>query len=276
MFKSMTVATKRNRRREAIINAARQVFLESGYAATSMSGIAARLGGSKGTLYNYFGNKEELFEALVRDFCTRWADGMLAGIVEGYPAERLTAFAEPYLTHLFSEEGVKLIRVLVSESHRNPQFSRIFYEVGPVRGRERLKTYLEACKAQGLINAPNCALAAVQFLALCRGSTYLELLLNLTLPATFTEIHAQAAQAVGTFMRLYGVPSSAGVWRQPPPYRCVFSRFRAETCGWFCGTRILHRALVEEGMGPKGRVSKGRVSNGRVSVYTEQKDGSNR
>lgn len=207
MVKSMSVAPKRNRRREAIINAARQVFFESGYTAVSMSSIAARLGGSKGALYNYFGNKEELFEALVRDFCTRWADGMLAGIVEGYPAERLMGFAEPYLTHLFSEEGVKLISVLVSESHRNPRFSRIFYEVGPVRAREGLRAYLEACKAQGLINAPNCALAAVQFLALCRGSTDPELPLNLTLPATLTEIHAQATQAVDTFMRLYGAGS---------------------------------------------------------------------
>jgi AcrR family transcriptional regulator len=64
----MTVAAKRNRRREAIINAARQVFFESGYTAASMSSIAAHLGGAKGTLYNYCGNKEELFEALVRDF----------------------------------------------------------------------------------------------------------------------------------------------------------------------------------------------------------------
>jgi AcrR family transcriptional regulator len=203
----MIIAPKRNRRREAIIDAGRQVFFESGYSATSMSSIAARLGGSKGALYNYFGNKEQLFEALVRDFCARWSDRMLGTTVEGYSAECLTVFAEQYLTHLFSEEAVKLFRVLVSESHRNPQFSRIFYEVGPVRGREGLKAYLEACKAQGLINAPNCALAAVQFLALCRGSTYLELLLNLTLPATFTEIHAQAAQAVGTFMKLYGAGS---------------------------------------------------------------------
>ncbi|MGA2397352.1 MAG: TetR/AcrR family transcriptional regulator [Steroidobacteraceae bacterium] len=87
----MTIAAKRNQRREAIIN-------------------AARLGGAKGTLYNYFGNKEELFEALVRDFCARWADCMLGATLGGSPAESLTAFAEQYLTHLFSEQGVKLLR----------------------------------------------------------------------------------------------------------------------------------------------------------------------
>jgi AcrR family transcriptional regulator len=203
----MTLPAKRNRRREAIIDAARQVFFESGYTATSMSTIAARLGGSKGTLYNYFGNKQELLEALVRDFWTRWADGMLGATLEGSPAENLTAFAEQYLTHLFSDQGVKLLSGLVAESHRNPQLSRIFYALGPVRGREWLETYLEACKAERLINAPNCRLAADEFLALCRGSTYLELLLNVTSPLSAAEIRAQVAQAVGTFMRMYGAPS---------------------------------------------------------------------
>ena len=36
-----------------------------------MSTIAARLGGSKGTLYNYFKSKEELFEAYIRETCGR-------------------------------------------------------------------------------------------------------------------------------------------------------------------------------------------------------------
>jgi hypothetical protein len=113
---------------------------------------------------------------------------------------------------LFSEQGSKLIRGLLAESHRNPQLGRIFHALGPVRVREGLEIYLEACKAQGLINTPNCALAADEFLALCKGSMYLKLLLNLTSPLTSTEIRARAAQAVSTFMRMYGarsgVPSS--------------------------------------------------------------------
>ena len=58
---------RRDQRREAILEVAREVFTEEGYAAASMSTIAARLGGSKGTLYNYFKSKEELFGAYVRE-----------------------------------------------------------------------------------------------------------------------------------------------------------------------------------------------------------------
>src|SRR5580692_404744 len=67
------VKSSRDRRRDAIVEVARQVFFEEGYAAASMSTIAARLGGSKGTLYNYFRSKEELFEAQVRKDCDHFA-----------------------------------------------------------------------------------------------------------------------------------------------------------------------------------------------------------
>src|SRR5471030_1490574 len=56
-------------RRRAILDVASEVFLAQGFAATSMSEIAVRLGGSKGTLYNYFRSKEELFAAIMVDTC---------------------------------------------------------------------------------------------------------------------------------------------------------------------------------------------------------------
>ena len=53
-----TTRKGRGDRRELILDVASEVFLKEGYAATSMSEIAARLGGSKGTLYNYLKSKE--------------------------------------------------------------------------------------------------------------------------------------------------------------------------------------------------------------------------
>ena len=52
---------RREDRRDAILNVAHACFVAEGYGATSMSTIAAQLGGSKGTLYNYFKSKDELF-----------------------------------------------------------------------------------------------------------------------------------------------------------------------------------------------------------------------
>ncbi|HEY6256266.1 MAG TPA: helix-turn-helix domain-containing protein, partial [Xanthobacteraceae bacterium] len=56
-------------KRRQIIEGARQVFLAQGFDAASMNEIARVAGVSKGTLYVYFANKEQLFEAIVGHEC---------------------------------------------------------------------------------------------------------------------------------------------------------------------------------------------------------------
>src|SRR3569833_824386 len=68
----------RDARRELILDVAQEVFLEEGFANASMSTIAARLGGSKGTLYNYFKSKDELFTAYVERRCLWQQDEIFA------------------------------------------------------------------------------------------------------------------------------------------------------------------------------------------------------
>ena len=53
--------TKTESKRQAIIQAAAEVFREVGFDRASMSDIRERIGGSKATLYNYFPSKEKLF-----------------------------------------------------------------------------------------------------------------------------------------------------------------------------------------------------------------------
>jgi TetR/AcrR family transcriptional regulator len=62
---------KRERRKEArpgeLLDAALDLFVEKGFAATRSEEVAARAGVSKGTLFLYFPSKEELFKAVVRE-----------------------------------------------------------------------------------------------------------------------------------------------------------------------------------------------------------------
>ena len=51
-------------KRDAILQAAADIFHEQGFEGASMAGIATRVGGSKSTLYRYFSSKEELFVAV--------------------------------------------------------------------------------------------------------------------------------------------------------------------------------------------------------------------
>ena len=57
------------RKRTAIVAAARQVFLENGYAQASMDQIAQSAGVSVKTIYRHFENKDELFSAVMQAAC---------------------------------------------------------------------------------------------------------------------------------------------------------------------------------------------------------------
>src|SRR4028119_806709 len=61
--------SKREARREAILTAAHELFLEKGYEATTLSDVVRRSGGSLATLYELFENKPGLLRALVTDKC---------------------------------------------------------------------------------------------------------------------------------------------------------------------------------------------------------------
>ncbi len=61
------VLTKGERTRQAVIEAAYDLFLEQGYAGTSMRQIAERSGLALGGIYNHFPGKEAIFSELIID-----------------------------------------------------------------------------------------------------------------------------------------------------------------------------------------------------------------
>jgi AcrR family transcriptional regulator len=202
---------KRDARREAILEVARQVFFEEGYAAASMSTIAARLGGSKGTLYNYFKSKDALFEAYIDYACGQWRAWIFdlptdeAAVAACDIAAVLTDLGERFLNHLTTDTAIRLLQLVTSEAQRAPELARTFYEAGPSPGVNLLAAYLEAAKAAGRIDPPDCRLAAQQFLSLCRGHLYFRYSLNLIPRPTSEEINAEVARAVALFLGGYAV-----------------------------------------------------------------------
>jgi len=192
-------------RRTEILDVARDVFLEQGYAAASMSTIAARLGGSKGTLYNYFENKEELFRAHIQRECALSAENIFAGSDQDGDIEALLKdLGARYLAHLTSEDSLRNIRVVVAEAERNPDVARQFYEAGPAAGSKRLAGLFERAAGQRRLKVDNALCAAHQFLSLCKASAYSRRLFAIDGPPTQAEIRADVAAAVHTFMKAYG------------------------------------------------------------------------
>lgn len=204
----LALKDRRDQKREAILEVARAVFSEEGYAEASMSTIAARLGGSKGTLYNYFKSKEDLFAAYVREECSRFAESLFDGGEGQTLAERLTAIGERFLGHLMSPWAVRTYQLVVAEAHRTPELAAIFYEAGPAEGFTRMAEVMEEARARGEIVADDCARAAQQFMALCKDNLHFRYALNLIERPTEAEIRETIAEAVKTFMARYGAPGA--------------------------------------------------------------------
>ena len=194
-------------RREAILGIAQEVFSAEGYAAASMSHIALRLGGSKGTLYNYFKSKEELFAAHVQHQCECKVGEAFAPPLEGgNPVEVLAGLAERVLTAIVSAEATAFYSLIVSEAQRNPAIGRNFYESGPRKGVVRVAEYLARAQADGQLEVDDCQMAAEEFLSLVHGSLHWKRVLNVVPNPTTEQIRTQSRRAAGIFVRAYSPP----------------------------------------------------------------------
>lgn len=105
-------------RRTEILSAAMDVFSEKGFSRATLEEIAERAEFGKGTLYNYFANKEELFEAVIADIFDRFVD-----IADHYcrPSDRpvkqtLQGIADAMLR--FLHERSRLVFLLMREIHQ--------------------------------------------------------------------------------------------------------------------------------------------------------------
>ena len=191
------------KRRDQIAAVAESVFLERGYAETTMQLIAERAGASKETLYRHFGCKEALFSEVVRRRSAMMMGGD-DGELSGPPKKALLDLALSMLNFLGGPDSICLYRVVVAEAPREPELGRIFYEQGPGRVISRLSDYLARSTRRGELRALDPDLAARLFLGAV--VTYCQML-RLVTKASFTEAEllAHANEAVNLFLARYGV-----------------------------------------------------------------------
>lgn len=201
---SVAPARKRDDRREAILDVAQACFLAGGYAATSMSTIAASLGGSKGTLYNYFKNKEDLFAAVIQRKCGEIEETLFeVDARTGDPETRLSHYARNFLGHLMTAEARGIQRLVVGESERFPQLGQVFYESGPRIVLGRIGDYLSELMDKGRLRRADPAVAAQHFTDLAISGVYWPTVWGVLETLTPAEIDEQVARAVDTFLRAY-------------------------------------------------------------------------
>ena len=202
----------RDTRRLGIVEVAREVFMAEGFADASMSAIAARVGGSKGTLYNYFPSKEGLFAAVIQDACDRKQATLFDSLnVEGETVEAvLSTVGRRYAAIVLSDDMVELNRMVIAEAQRFPELGRILFEAGPKRGRARMTAYVEAEMAAGRLRPDDAGRMVDQFCEMCLRGLHRLRLMKAVGPLGEAEIAANVDAAVRVILSAYGAPGARG------------------------------------------------------------------
>ena len=129
-------------RRRAMLAAASELFLERGFADTSVGDVVKRSGGSLATLYTLFGSKEGLFEAIVGEMSAQMLGGLDEPEVEAKPIdEALRGFGERFLLTALHPEALRWQRMCVAEAYKFPELRAALIRTGPGYVSERLASY---------------------------------------------------------------------------------------------------------------------------------------
>lgn len=186
-------------RRARILEAATELFLQTGYADTSIDAIVEKSGGSKATLYTYFPTKDDLFRAVIEGVVAISKEPELdssADIREG-----LVAFGVQRMQIVFSTHHRALLRLIIAERERFPDIARLYYDIGPMRSRDLLADYFSEMKDRGLLGIESPVESAEFFIGMLVHRWYINQLYTRTPPPSLEEMQHRAERVVDTFLR---------------------------------------------------------------------------
>jgi len=197
------------RKRRAILDAATEVFLRSGYLGTNMDEIAALSAVSKQTVYKQFGSKEALFIEIVSSMTNEAGDLVHNDMPESGDGEDLAAYLREYgyrqLRVVLTPRIMQLRRLVIGEVSRFPELARVLYEHGPMRAVTELAALFEGLVGRGLltIDEPMVAASHFNWLVMSAPLNQAMLLGDDAIPGE-AELRRHAEEGVRVFLAAYG------------------------------------------------------------------------
>ncbi|MEM8609348.1 MAG: TetR/AcrR family transcriptional regulator [Myxococcota bacterium] len=193
--------TRVQAKRETILDAATQAFRDEGYETTSMDRIAELAGASKRTVYNHFGSKDALFQAVV----ARLIEDVAALKQVPWDPERplehqLADFARAKSLIGEDEASLSLVRVVFGVFVKQPSLVEEVMSQA-AEAESALVTWLREADAAGRLEVPDAELAAEVFWALAGGALFWPQLFEGPMSADEREVMTQ--EIVETFLARY-------------------------------------------------------------------------
>ena len=155
------------RTRQAILDAALDLFADKGYFGTSLRDVASVVGVRESALYNYFAGKDALFDALLEAHQNTKSERLTA-LIEGPIADGralLEQLAATMLEGFVQPREQKLFRILMSDGVRLAKVGRINLYERMASGRERLHQILRRLTREGWLRQADPALLGIAFIS---------------------------------------------------------------------------------------------------------------
>lgn len=192
-------------KRDQILSGAHRIFSRNGYDAASMNDITREAQVSKGTIYVYFANKEDLFEALIERERSVLFSGVESALeVPGQTADKLRNLSAAIIKVLCSDTVIKAHRIVIGVTERMPAIGLRFFDRGAMRTTRMLATFLSNEVAEGRLIIPDTQFAAAQFVELSTAGLFRRRLFGqMADPPSEAEITRNATVTVDMFLSFY-------------------------------------------------------------------------
>jgi TetR/AcrR family transcriptional regulator, mexJK operon transcriptional repressor len=189
---------------EAILDAAYELFLERGIAATTMDAVAERASVSKMTVYANFRDKPALLAAA---FDRRVKSMRLLDLPVGpdlnSSAERLVKLGETVVSVATQPEVIRMTRLLAGGADQHPRLAATFYTAGRGELLKRVAAFLKSLTARGFLSIKDPELAAEQLIGAWFGMSTLRQSLGVSGPPSPDAIAKSVRYAVDTMVRAW-------------------------------------------------------------------------
>lgn len=194
----------RDRRRAAIVVAARDVFFAEGYADASMDQITALSGVSKATVYAHFKSKDDLLLAVVEDVIQTIRAGTVDLPSDEDFHEWLTQLGRIASRQLTSVPAIALQRLAISEAARFPQIARALQQSGVNTALAAMVVpTFEAAIAKGVLYNSDPRVMLAHFFEMCFGKMLRDVLMGLSPGPSAREVEISVRLGVEAFLHGY-------------------------------------------------------------------------
>ncbi len=202
-------------KRRAVLDAARELFLERGFAGTGMDDVATAAGVSKQTVYSHFSDKQGLFTELIESDVGQ-LDVAQHPLVTAMPdtddvRRDLRAYARFHLSVVMQPHLLRMRRMLIGEAERFPELARAWFANGPELSVALFASWFAALDRRGLLRVADPVMA---------GEHYNWLILSTPVNRAMSEpldrplytrrqLDRYADEAVRVFLAAYGVSTDS-------------------------------------------------------------------